>query len=391
MYLNNDDIILDSNYLNFKSKKHFLVDLIKKNNRNINYYKFNNNKQNFNLFLNERYYYFLLIRYNLPYLNKIVSSITKNNAIKWEFFINKRKNMNAQDIGNFLKKSLNKRRHQRQLLNPVDLIKNQLGDNLVYINKIKSIKDSLLTKNLFQLYYKNTKLFKQNYTSFKLSTLMFKKLNQVIWFNQYKQLDQKLSAFDLITEQIKSDVLLKTDKFFLSKLNLVKKRKNYLLSRNPIFFDNISYFYKQDSLTENKSNLIRNNNLLSNNLKNSFINLLKEFNDNKKILLNELNYNQLNKIDSTLNKLINKQFIHIIRGFQVMGFGRLGSSSKSTRSNVTTYKIGKTMKNSFNLHIDYDFKTQITRNGIYGLKVAKFYQTFDIKNFVQKNCANYLI
>lgn len=406
--LYNNNVILDTLFENYlytdfnKNKDSFLIMF---NNKNMllesirtnlkirkKIFSFNNIKDNLNLLLNERYYYFLLIRYNLPYLNKIISKISLNNDIKWEFFITRKRNMNAQDIGNFLKKSLKKRRYQRRLLNPIDLIKNQLGDNLIYLNKINIIKKNILNKNLFSLFHLNNNyLFKNSFNSFDLTTLYYKKLNQFIWKLQYKKLNSKLNSTSIVLEQLKNNLLIDTNKFFFSKINLVDKRRTYLLKKNPIFFDNISFIYKQNIFSLNKNNLIRKKNLFVNNLENSFLNILNNFTLNKKILFNTKIFTPMIEVDENINKLINKQFIQLVRGFQITGLGRLGSSSKSTRSNITIYKTGKTMKNSYNLSVDFDFKTQITRNGIYSLKVAKFYQTFNIKKFIQQNCANYLL
>ena len=400
IYLNNKvtfNTILSTNLKNHGIKKNFLtipvtkktsfIKLVKKRFSKIVNFKYNNPKNIFNLFLNERYYYFLIIRYNLPYLNKIISKITSNSNIKWEIFITKRKNINAQDIGTFLKKSLKKRRHQRQLLNPVDLIKNQLGDNLVYLNKIKRIKQNIIQSNLMSL-YKDKKIFFKDINSFSLIDNFFMKLNQIIWNFQFKFLDLKLTSNNLLNSHVKDSIINDSNKFFISKLNTVKKKKNYLLTKNPIFFDNISYFYKNNLESTCKSSLIRQKNLLNNNLQNSFIDLLGYLKKSNKFFCKKDSFtSKINSIDANT---INKQFIHIVKGFEIVGFGRLGSSSKSTRSNVTTYKIGKTMKNSFDLNIDYDFKTQITRNGIYGLKVSKFYETFDIKKFISTYFNSYL-
>ena len=332
-------------------------------------YNFKNIQNNYNLFLNQKYYYFLIIRYNLYYLNKTINKISniEISNIKWEIIIGNKFNLNSTNINNYLKKSLKKKKNQNKLFNPLTLIKNQLGDDLIFINKIENLKKEILTNNLINIS--------------NLITNKIKYLNQFIWKlkNNYILINYNKYFLTFINNNIN---YLK-----IAKINLTFSRKNlFLLQNTNNFFDNINYIYKKNYLDFNKSNILKNKSILKNNFKKIYYNLI-----NFLKIKNNLKYNyNTNFNNSNQLKFYNKQFIYLIQGFFIKGLGRLGKSSKSTRSKNTIYKIGKTKKNSFNTLIDYNFTTQITRNGLYGLKTFRFYKIFNIKQFIINNYKNYL-
>ena len=99
---------------------------------------------------------------------------------------------------------------------------------------------------------------------------------------------------------------------------------------------------------------------------------------------------KLNTPINNLDKLLKIKYIGLTKGFKINGIGRLNSFSRSPRTRKTIFKIGATKTSSINTLIDYNFDTQITRNGIYSLKVLKFYTIFNIKKYLLNKTIKYL-
>ena len=354
-------------------------------------------KKKKSFYLNKNYYFFLLIRYNVAYLNKIIHNIVQDTNIKinWNILVNQKNSINAQNLSSYLKKSLSKYKHQKKLFNPIKLIKNKLGiDEFFYLRNIRIFKSTLLFYNMYDLNYKylsNNNFINKNIKVFNLSKLYTKYYNTIFWNKKFNLLNKKYFIENFITYNINSK---KKSKYYYYKLNVSKKKKQYFLKKNSISSNNVSYIEKKN-YQHKKMLLMQQKLALLNNSRHILNNIV--INDNKYNVLNKYNMGVLNKKNQLQNnesfllfkQLFNKQYYNLVKGFQVNGFGRLGSSAKSTRSNITTYKIGTTLKNSLNLNIDYYSDFAITRNGSYGLKVLKFYKVFNLKKYLNNLYLNY--
>jgi len=330
----------------------YIPRLVNKN--NYESYKFLKNYENLYLFLNDKYYYYLFLKYNLPYLKKVISKIVKESKCFFNIIINTENSINSDNLVFYLKKKLQKRNSQTKLVNPLKLIKSQLEVSQINYN----ITNDLSSHNNLMFFYKTLK--KNIHSIFDFKYIYQKKyilLNELK--NSFWNLNQSLflskNNNNILNELNNETIIINRFSFDLSKkLSFLKLNKNNT---------SITYF----NLNKNNTNYFFNNkiNLLFGNY--------SKFN-------NLIYYNSINK-PTDFNSQITEieplnDTISILKGVKIAGFGRLGSSSKSTRSSITLYRTGKTNLNSLNHFIDYNSDYQITRNGSYGLKVWKFYKNY---------------
>lgn len=386
-------------FKNFGKKKKFFKSNWKNKNRGRNYIK-SRNKKTFKLnvnntksfYLSSNYYYYLLFYYNSVYLNSIIKRITKETDLKvnWNINVTDSTNLTSSDIGTYIKKSLTKRRFQRRLFNPLRLVKNKLGDELVFFRKIHKFKQMLTYSSIYNTYYLSLLKNKQSLVKSSLDKSFFsmvQSINTINWSSNFNLLNKKYYLEDYNTA-IKSS-FNRTPSFYFSKYKLLKKKKFFSLLDSSIdSTKTIEFIYKKNytkellKLKKTKRSLLSNFNVYIE----SFI---RKTNENSGFLLNK-NQIKLFETNKNLTQIYNKQYWNIVMGYQINGYGRLGTSSKSTRSNLTTYKIGKVVKNTLDYRIDYNHSTQITKNGIYGLKIFKLYKTFNVKEYINKLFLNYL-
>lgn len=228
-----------------------------------------------------------------------------------------------------MKKKLTKLKNQRKLFNPLKLVTDQINFNYklnIIFFKLHNI-DVKLNNYTYKLNILKTNLYKSSYNIL---------LNFIL----------KKSIIDLNT----------VNKSFTYLNRNVNKKLNLSLSlyQNNEFYN---YFYNKFNL---KNELIKVKNSLFNYININYLTTNFKFNKNLYFIIPNLSNN----------------LKYTILGYKIMGFGRLGFSSKSTRKSKTIYLRGKTTLNSLNTLIDYTNDISIIRNGVYGIKIYKFYREY---------------
>lgn len=268
---------------------------------------------------NKKFYSFYIMKYNLPYLSTALKKLLKSSSISWNVLINDRNSLGSQDVSNIINRKLRKLRNQRKLFNPLKMVVSQINFNYV----LEQFKFNASPASERILYY-----------SFLLRNL----------------------SFD------------------------AKKFKSYLLLKSVFNFNNNSSI-----------NLIGNNfdKLKSTNKKN--IKIFNLLNCSSFTTSLRTNLNWVNGLSSYKNFLFNglsakpgakklyypslpEKPIYNVLGYKIDGFGRLGFSSKSSRKSKTTYLRGKTTSSSLDTLIDFHQSFSMIRNGVYGLKISKYYK-----------------
>ena len=234
-----------------------------------------------------------------------------------------------------MKKKLTKLKNQRKLYNPLKLVINQINFNYklnIIFFKLNNISSYL---DLYNLKYK---LYKHKIYNYSLETLLYFILNKPLISLKHNITNYTNFNFRNTNKKLNNSIKLYQNNnylnYFYNKINF----KNELIKYKNTLYTYINNLYYLNNTFSNKLFLIPNK-------------------------INNLNYT--------------------ILGYKIQGSGRLGFSSKSTRKSKTIYLRGKTTLSNLDTFIDYSQDISIIRNGVYGIKIFKFYKTYQ-KNIPSK-------
>lgn len=334
-------------------------------------------------FLSKKYLSYLFLKKNLVYINKIIKSITAVKQINWTFYISYQKQlMSTENIGSLVRYNLSI--NYQKFRNRYSFLWNNIEDS------VKNIELYKLTLNtISQLSLQNSVSIKSYLSStffFSKHTDNFFDLESSFRFYKIKKYHSFYSnTFSRARVSYFKKYLSISNTFFFNSnkiSSLVVKNLN--INKMIYFFNNKNkqfiFMNKQKDwhikrfLTSTKyfNNIINNFSKYSVFLHNIAFNA--KFSSNINTYLDK-NYN---------NDLIYKSFkesIRIILGYKILGSGRLGRVAKSGRADSTVFKKGRTPLNTLNINVDFSMVNQITRNGVYGVKIFKFYKNISSDNY----------